>query len=114
MDVLLHNWILTVLQTHNIGQLDFTFVSPLAGLGQTSSVACILLCPKTINKFKMVQQSRHQMLKAYSPDIHTVIQAIFNDSLPFLDLGAYPPSHKTKSFCKYCSEIQHSIGHYDQ
>ena len=91
-----------------------TFVSFLAGLGQTSSVACILLCPKPINKFKMVQQSRHQMLKAYSPDIHTVIQAIFNDSLPFLDLGAYPSSHKTKSFCKYCSEIQHSIGHYDQ
>ena len=57
-----------------------------AGLGQTSSVACILLCPKPINKFKMVQRSRHQMLRAYSPNIHTVIQAIFNDSLPFLDL----------------------------
>ena len=53
-----------------------TFVFCLAGLGQNSSVLCMLLCPNVpINQLKLDQQSRQQALRTYCPNIYTVISA---------------------------------------
>ena len=69
--------------TFTMLEMTGIFVSFLAGLGQKSTVLCMLLslnCPPTI-QFKPVVQSRKKMLRAYCPNIYTLHTALQTTAL---------------------------------
>ena len=54
------------------------YISFLTGWsGQKCIVQCMLLCPRPINQFKQVQQSRQQALRSYCSDIFNIYTVQF-------------------------------------